>query len=375
MCGIFGALDLAGFFSPDDYASFVGMTDMVAYRGPDGRGYERLCLKNPPSSRLAGWDAFLGHRRLSIIDLSEAGRQPMTDGQGRWIVFNGEIFNFIELRKELEHLGHRFRTATDTEVLLRIYSQYGQQGFDKLNGMWAFALVDLPKRCVLLSRDRFSIKPLFYTWQGSRVYFASEIKQLLPLIARRRMNQKVMAAYLSQSLLDHTRETFFEGVYRVPAKHSLLVSMDDGRITSHAYWEHHLETVGTFDESSEQFRELLEDSVRIRLRSDVTVGSLLSGGLDSSAVATLCHQSGGSVETFSVVSDDRRFSEEDFIDSVTRHTGVSNHKLVFQCPELLRTLDSMLTHNDEPVVSLSIVAPYNIFRLVAEQHDVTVLLR
>jgi asparagine synthase (glutamine-hydrolysing) len=175
-------------------------------------------------------------------------------------------------------------------------------------------------------------------------------------------------------LLDHTPETFFEGVYRIPAKTSLVLSMDDGTITTDRYWDHSLEPVGTFEQSAEHFRELFEDSVRIRLRSDVPVGSLLSGGLDSSAVATLCHQAGANVETFSVVSDDRRFSEEAYIDSVTRQTGVPNHKLVFRCPELLRTLDRMLIHHDEPVASLSIVAQYNIFRLVGEQHDVTVLL-
>lgn len=374
MCGIFGALDLEGFFSPEDYARFVGLTDMIAYRGPDGSGYERLCVKVPHARPTTMWDAFLGHRRLSIIDLSAAGQQPMTDGQGRWIIFNGEIFNYIELRKQLAALGHPFHTATDTEVLLRMYAQYGPQGFAQLNGMWAFALVDLPGRRVVLSRDRFSIKPLFYTMRGRRVYFASEIKQLLPLLADRRLNAKVMQAYLSQSLLDHTPETFFEDIYRVPAKRSLVLSLDDGSITTHNYWDHSLEESGTLEQAVEHFRELFEDSVRIRLRSDVTVGSLLSGGLDSSAVATLCHQAGASVETFSVISDDQRFSEEEYIDSVTRQTGVPNHKLVFQCPDLLRTLDRMLVHHDEPVASLSIVAQYNIFRLVADQHDVTVLL-
>jgi len=373
MCGIFGAVDFQGFFSPDDYQRFLGLTDTVAYRGPDASGYERLCVKRP-AEKSTMWDAFLGHRRLAIIDLSEAGRQPMTDGQGHWITFNGEIFNYVELRRELEDQGERFQTATDTEVLLRIYSLYGPAGFARLNGMWAFALVDRPARRVVLSRDRFSIKPLYYTRVGSRVYFASEIKQLLPLLPGRRMNEKVMAAYLSQALLDHTPETFFEGVYRVPPKTSLLLSMDDGTITPHTYWDYSQEAVGTFDESVEEFRTLLEDSVRIRLRSDVTVGSLLSGGIDSSAVATLCHKSGANVETFSVVSDDRRFSEEEYIDSVSQQTGVSNHKLVFQCPDLLHTLERMLAHHDEPVSSLSIVAQYNIFRLVGEQHDVTVLL-
>jgi len=371
MCGIFGALELRGSFLPSDYTKFVRLTDMVAYRGPDGGGYQRLSVK---SSEPDAWDVFLGHRRLSIIDLSDAGREPMTDGQGLWISFNGEIFNFIELRDELKALGHVFNTRTDTEVLLRIYSQYGPEGFSKLNGMWAFCIVDVPRRRVVLSRDRFSIKPLFYARQGGRLYFASEIKQLLPLVNSRQMNTNAMVAYLSQSLLDHTPETFFEGVYRVPAKTSMIVSLGTGEVASQPYWEHTAETVGTLNDSVERFRELLEDSVRIRLRSDVKVGALLSGGLDSSAVATLCHQARSRVETFSIISDDPRFSEEEFIDRVTRKTGLKNHKRTFQCPDLLRTLDRALFHNDEPVASLSIVAQYNIFRLVGEQHNVTVLL-
>ena len=374
MCGLFGAVDLGGFFSHDEYAKFVSLTDMVAYRGPDGSGYERLCVKGQQTTSTGAWDAFLGFRRLAIIDLSEAGHQPMTDGEGRWIIFNGEIFNYVELRQELISLGHNFQSNSDTEVLLHIYSRYGVEGFAKLNGMWAMAIIDIPKRIVVLSRDRFSIKPLFYVQQGSRIYFASEIKQLLPILPSRKMNANVMSAYLSQSLLDHTRETFFEDVFRVPAKTSLLISMGHGRITSHAYWRHSVETVGSFDESAERFRELLEDSVRIRLRSDVTVGALLSGGLDSSAIATLCHKAGSKVETFSVISNDPRFSEESFIDSISRETGVPNHKLTLQYSDLLHTLDSMLFHNDEPVVSLTGVAHCNIFRLVRQRHDVTVLL-
>lgn len=374
MCGIFGSVNSDGFFSPEEYARFVALTDMVTYRGPDGSGYERLSVKPPPVGQREAWDVFLGFRRLAIIDLSDAGCQPMTDGQGRWIIFNGEIFNYVELRQELMALGHNFHTATDTEVLLHVYSQYGPEGFGKLNGMWAFALVDVPKRLIVLSRDRFSIKPLFYTRQGRRISFASEIKQLLPLLQSRKMNSNAMFAFLYQSLLDHTPETFFEEIHRVPAKTSLLISMDSGAMTECKYWEHSPEDVGTFEESVERFRDLLEDSVRIRLRSDVKVGTLLSGGLDSSAVATLCHKSGSMVETFSVISEDPRFSEERFIDMVTRSTGVPNHKLLIQSRDLLQTVISMLFHNDEPVISLTGVAHCNIFRRVREQHDVTVLL-
>ncbi|MGO9125746.1 MAG: asparagine synthase (glutamine-hydrolyzing) [Terriglobales bacterium] len=375
MCGIFGAVDLDGFFSPSDYGKFVGLTDMVSYRGPNSAGYECLRVKSATIPASERWDVFLGHRRLSIIDLSDAGRQPMTDGQGRWLIFNGEIFNFVELRQELEQLGESFITATDSEVLLRIYARYGLDGFAKLNGMWAFALVDLSQRRVILSRDRFSIKPLYYTRQGSRIYFASEIKQLLPLLPSRRLNEDAMSAFLAQLLLDHSADTFFQGISRVPAKTSVIVSLDDGGVSSHQYWDFEPEPMLAYEDAANRFRELMEDSVRIRLRSDVKVGCMLSGGLDSSTIALMCHQlRADNVETFSVVSDDRRYSEESFIDVVNSCTGVRNHKLVFRCPDLLQVLHSVLVHNDEPVSSFSVVAQYSIFQLIKQQTDVTVLL-
>lgn len=375
MCGIFGAVDLEGFFSPSDYNQFVKLTDLVSYRGPDAAGYRSLRVKPPSTGSSDRWDVFLGHRRLSIIDLSDAGRQPMTDGQGRWLIFNGEIFNFIELRKELEQLGDTFETHTDSEVILRVYARYGLDGFAKFNGMWAFALVDLPQRKVILSRDRFSIKPLYYTRQGSRIYFASEIKQLLPLVPLTTVNSDAVIAFLSQCLHNHTGETFFGGVTKIAPKTSMVISLQDGGVSSHQYWDYSSEPAMDFASSAEKFSELLEDSVRIRLRSDVKVGCLLSGGLDSSAIAVASHEfAANGIETFSVVSDDKRYSEEKFIDMVASATGVTNRKLVFQCPDLLPTLNTVLRHSDEPVVSFSLVAQYKIFQLIKEQTDVTVLL-
>ena len=375
MCGIFGAVDTEGFFSPSDYGRFVALTDMVSYRGPDSAGYQSLQVKSSPALHSDEWDVFLGHRRLSIIDLSEAGRQPMTDGHGRWLIFNGEIFNFVELRRELEQLGDHFKTGTDSEVILRVYSRYGLDGFAKFNGMWAFALVDLPRRRIILSRDRFSIKPLYYTRQGSRFYFASEIKQLLSLLPGKQLNPGTMVAFLSQCLLDHTAETFFADVSKVLPKSSMVISIADGTFSWHQYWDYTPEPILGFEQSAERFRDLFEDSVRIRLRSDVKVGCLLSGGLDSSAIAVTCHGlEADNIETFSVVSDDRRYSEESFIDIINSATGVPNHKLVFRCPDLFRTLETVLRHGDEPIASFSIVAQYQIFQLIKEQSDVTVLL-
>src|SRR5205807_6927385 len=182
MCGIFGAIAIGHKFEAGAFERFLRLTDLVHYRGPNDSGYITINMESGPARPSEAFDIFLGSRRLSILDLSPAGHQPMHDGNGRWIVFNGEIFNYLELRKELQAMGHRFTTACDTEVILQVYDEYGEDGFEKLNGMWAFALVDIPGRRVVLSRDRFSIKPLYLTNADGRICFASEIKQLLPLV-------------------------------------------------------------------------------------------------------------------------------------------------------------------------------------------------
>ena len=230
MCGIFGAINTTGFFDPPDFDRFVELTDLVAYRGPDDCGHVPLTLKQWGSQRELLFDVFLGNRRLSIIDLSSSGHQPMSDGNGLWITYNGEIFNYLELRHELEARGHTFRTGTDTEVILHVYREFGESGFDRLNGMWAFAIVDSHARKVILSRDRFSIKPLYLFKSTGCLYFASEIKQLLPLLSARELNPNTMTAYLAQGLLDHDADTFFRGITRVPAATNVIISLDSGAV-------------------------------------------------------------------------------------------------------------------------------------------------
>jgi asparagine synthase (glutamine-hydrolysing) len=376
MCGIFAAVDLGGFFIDEDYNRFVQLADLIRYRGPDDCGYLRLNAKQRGHDSSALFDIFLANRRLSILDLSPAGHQPMTDGNGRWITFNGEIFNFVELRKELEAAGHEFQTGTDTEVILHVYDAYGVAGFSKLNGMWAFALVDLPQRMVVLSRDRFSIKPLYkYQSPDQRIYFASELKQLLPLLPRRTPNSDVIATFLTQGFVDYSRETFFSGIERIPAKTNLLMCMNTGMVVEQMYWDYREERPVHAVALEEEFRELLMDSTKIRLRSDVKVGVLLSGGLDSSTVAYCSHKlSGGSLETFSVVSEDKRYSEDQFIDAFSRETGIKNRKLVFKDSDVRQTLRQTLLHADEPFGSFSVVAQYRIFDLIKKETDVTVLM-
>ena len=375
MCGIFCAINLREPFQWDDFRRFTALTDLIRYRGPDDSGY--VGLKNGCNQPVSGeaFKIFLGNRRLSIIDLSAAGHQPMTDGRGRWITYNGEIFNYLELRSELEAAGKQFRTNSDTEVILQIYDAYGEAGFAKLNGMWAFALADIPGRRVVLSRDRFSMKPLYQLEVGGRLFFASEIKQLLPLVSKRRVNTPVMSAYLWQGLLDHSEETFFEGIEKIPAKTNVVISLQSGESTRKKYWDYRASPNGDGGHTVECFRDLFIDSVRIRLRSDVRMGVLLSGGLDSSTIAVAANNLLQSpLESFSVISGNPKYSEEQFIDALCASTEIPNQKLMFRETNALEALRETLDHNDEPFGGFSVVAQFQVLQMIKKHTDVTVLL-
>jgi asparagine synthase (glutamine-hydrolysing) len=380
VCGIFGAINRAGFFDGPDFDRFVALTNLVAYRGPDDCGHLPLALKPVDSRRERLFDVFLGNRRLSIIDLSSSGHMPMSDGKGCWITYNGEIFNYLELRSELESRGHTFSTGTDTEVILHVYAEYGESGFDRLNGMWAFAIVDTRARKVVLSRDRFSIKPLYLFKSDGELYFGSEIKQLLPLLPSLELNSDAMTAYLAQGLLDHDVETLFRGITRVPPGTNVIISLDSGTISNtieeRKYW--HFESADSTSASSndlvEEFRALFFDSVRIRLRSDVKVGVLLSGGLDSSAVTTAVRQIGGEqLQTYSIVSEHEGYDERRFIDLMCQ-AGVPNRKVTFRVGDVLDCLEQVLYYSDEPVAEFSVIAQYQLFAAIKNDSDVTVLL-
>jgi len=371
MCGLFGAVTTKGFFDPKDVNRYVGLTNLVSYRGPSDCGTVTLST----GGRADGCDVFLGHRRLSILDLSPLGHQPMHDGSGHWIIFNGEIFNFQELRIALEAEGHSFRSGTDTEVILRMYQVYGPEAFAQLNGMWALAIVDLPRRRLVLSRDRFSLKPLYMLTREGTLFFASEIKQLLPLLPTKELNRSVMSSFLTQGLVEHSRETFFKGITKVPAKTSIVVDLTSLVAHEHHYWDYSYSAPLKPAETVEHFRDLLIDSVRLRLRSDVKLGVLLSGGLDSSVIALLANQlTMGTTEMYSIVSSDHRYSEERFIDAMTSARQLRTRKISFSSSDALDTLNNALFHNDEPFVGMSVLAQYKLFKDVRANTNATVLL-
>ena len=322
---------------------------------------------------LAG-DVVLLHTRLSILDLSDAGHQPMSTPDGRFhLSFNGEIYNYLELRDELQRLGKSFTSGTDTEVLLAAYAEYGAGALDRLIGMFAFALVDVERRVLVLARDQFGIKPLYYTGLGRALAFASEIPPLLELPgASRRANPQRVFDYLRFGRADHGDETMFASIRQVEPGHYLELPLDaPGEIAKFQYWTLEPEPVAelSLDEASGRLRELFLDSVRLHLRSDVPVGAAFSGGVDSSAnVTAMRHLSGAELDlhTFSYVADDPAVNEERWMRLVARETGAVPHKVEVSPRELLADLDRLIEIQAEPFGGTSIYAQYRVFGLAGK---------
>lgn len=398
MCGIFGVWNFNG--KPVDVAAVERGTNIIRHRGPDDDGFllvdtragrSELCsgtdaaagLNLPKIETFRGsrFDLAFGFRRLSILDLSPAGHQPMSSADGRlWIIFNGEIYNFIELRSELSAYGHAFHTGSDTEVILAAYRQWGADCLQRLNGMWAFAIWDSAARELFLARDRFGEKPLHYYYVPGEVFaFASEIKALhASALVAPRLHEETVLRYKYYDQTDVGEQTFYEGVLRLPQAHRLLIRAD-GSLSKERYWdidpriqlEDRSET-----QCSEQLRELFFDSVRLRLRSDVPVGSSLSGGIDSSTVVSVIDKllpEGAVQKTFSARFDDPAKDEGKWIAHVTNATRVEPHFAWPTGEQMFEELQQLFFHQEEPFGSASIYAQWCVMRL-ANQNGVTVLL-
>ena len=328
----------------------------------------------------------LGHRRLSIVDLSPAGHQPMCTADKRyWIVYNGEVYNHIELREELRALGHAFHSHSDTEVILAAYKQWEGQCLARFNGMFAFVLFDRVAKKLFVARDRFGVKPLYY-WisPDGLLAFASEIKQFTVLPGwQPRMNGQRAYDFLNWSLLDHTAETLFAGVFQLRNGEALDLELDAGVVpcllvpggklpTYQWYTLRPRPFSGSLEGAAREFRVLFRDSVRLKLRADVPVGSCLSGGLDSSSIvcvmnSLLREQDAHALQkTFSACAEIKRFDEREFIDEVVRHTDTVAHYVYPSLKNLFANLDAITWHQDEPFGSSSIYAQWHVFKLAAE---------
>lgn len=355
--------------------------DRVIHRGPDGRG---LILGHGQSliagSEQAGATWGLGHVRLAILDLSAAGRQPMTTPDKKyWIIYNGEVYNHVELRSELANMGYHFRSSSDTEVILASYALWGSDCVKRFNGMFAFVLVDLAEMKVLVARDRFGVKPLYMWRGGGMTVLVSEPKQLLEFPSfRPRVNALQIVDFLIDGVVGHEPDQCcFEGVRPVTPAHTLQWPLDrpTGIPIPRLYWRPEQDSViSNWDEAVARTRILLGDAVRIRLRSDVPVGSCLSGGLDSSSIVGLASRDSNlRMYTFSCCFDDSRFDERPYIDPVNEMWHAKGCKVFPDQEAMVEELDRLVYHQDEPFSSPSIYAQWCVMR-AARKGGVPVLL-
>ena len=334
------------------------MASVIRHRGPDDEG------------RFISEHVAMGFRRLSILDVSPQGHQPMSTEDGDLtLVFNGEIYNYIELRRELEALGCRFRSSGDTEVLLAAYRQWGPECLGKLNGMWAFLIYDRRKRTLFGSRDRFGIKPLYRYSDGEHAVFASEIKSIRACgFYCGSTNWRTASRYLTEGRLDDTHETFYTGIEQIPPGTAFELTQD-GRFTQWRYWS--LDEAAPFrsGDPARAFAELFEDAVRLHMRSDVPVGMHLSGGLDSTSIVCASERMRGPAHTakplkvFSYIEPE--FDETRYIDDTIEQTGATLIKLHTDPTHLWGLLQEVLWFQDEPIHSMTPLVGYELMRLSA----------
>jgi asparagine synthase (glutamine-hydrolysing) len=360
MCGFVVILSADG--NTPDPALPNRMADLLSHRGPDDTG------------AFAEHGIAFAFRRLAIFDLTDAGHQPMISMDRRHvIVFNGAIYNFVELREELRALGHTFHTNGDTEVLLAAYQQWGAGCLRRLNGMWAFVIYDRLERRVFASRDRFGVKPLFWYQDKRGLAFVSEIKAIRDSgYASLSPNWRTIARFLFDESLDTDDETFYSEVRRMPAG-----SFFEGDAVSPPTFRRHwclMEAAAALEEPAdpvEQFRQVFEDSVRLRMRSDVPLGVLLSGGLDStSIISTMAAQRHGfasSERLQALCYLDPNYDETPFIAATLKQTGASLATLLPDPQHLWDSLDRHLWHQDEPVHSFTSVVIYELMKLAHER--------
>ncbi|MBI1749153.1 MAG: asparagine synthase (glutamine-hydrolyzing) [Acidobacteria bacterium] len=360
MCGICGIFDLDA--RPANADLVRRMAGALAHRGPDNDGFY-----DSPLCRL-------GHRRLRIIDLSPLGHQPMTnEDDSLWVSFNGEIYNYLDLRPELVRRGHQFRSQSDTEVILHLYEEKGDAFLRELNGMFAIALWDARRERLLLARDRFGKKPIYYWMDGKRLLFGSELKALLadPAVPRE-LNPHALSAYLSLGYVP-CPATIFRGVYKLPPASWMVAERDPAgnglRLRGpERYWELRYAPDARLTEAdcTARIREIVRDAVRIRMFSDVPLGAFLSGGLDSSTVvAAMAEVSDRPVETFSIGFDDASFDELPYAETVAKKFRTNHH--TFRCtPDALEVLPILVHHYDEPFADSSAIPTYYVSKIARQ---------
>lgn len=364
MCGIAGIWNrINARVSPHAIES---MTQVLAHRGPDASGH---------------WTnengLYLGHRRLSIIDLDERSNQPFLYNDEVAITFNGEIYNYLEIKEQLSTFGYHFSTSSDTEVICAAYLEWGTECLKHFDGMFAFALYDSKKEQLFCARDRFGEKPFFYAMHEGVLYFASEMKALWEIGLPRKMRKKMIYHFLVNDLVEDVSDlskTFYEGVFKLKGSHYMLI--ENGILGEQIqYYTPSIETTftGTFEEATEKFYSLFEQSVQLRMRSDVAIGSSLSGGLDSSSISAMMNKQQHSNYTFSAKFDGFVRDEAKYIDQVSSFFQTKQVDCYPNELGVIQNIDSLIHHQDEPFQSGSIYAQFEVYKLARSKNCIVLL--
>ncbi|WP_419773856.1 asparagine synthase (glutamine-hydrolyzing) [Halarcobacter sp.] len=336
------------------------MNDLIIHRGPDDEG---IFLEE---------NLGFGHRRLSILDLSSDGHQPMSYLDRYVITYNGEVYNYLEIREELEKDGYSFKSHTDTEVIIASYDKWGEECVNKFNGMWAFAIYDRVKQNVFCSRDRFGIKPFYYAQIEDKFIFASEIKQLLPFFSKNIVNKKILLDYLIIGFEDHTNETFFKDIYKLEQSHNLVYDLKANSFEIRRYFEikNYKENLSE-SESVKLYENNLKSSINLRLRSDVKVGTCLSGGLDSSSLAALSSleynkKASSKFTAIHAKSTQKNNDESLFAKEVSNHCNLDLNIVEPSSKEFIENIDEVIYTQEEPFGGPSIFMQYFVMKKAKE---------
>jgi asparagine synthase (glutamine-hydrolysing) len=367
MCGIAGIIDMSGKNVSEE--SILKMTDLIIHRGPDDGGV--FCHGS----------VGLGHRRLSILDLSSSGHQPMILDDQYIIVYNGEVYNYLEIKQELLGLGHEFTSGSDTEVILKSYKEWGQKCVQKFNGMWAFAIFDKINKSLFCSRDRFGIKPFYYAFVDDKFVFGSEIKQILPFFERTVVNKHVLLDYLVFGLEEHSEHTFFLGISKLQPSHQITFELNDNTHNIERYYEIKIDPEIkklSKTKSTEIWKKEFERSISYRLRSDVKVGTCLSGGMDSSSIASIASENysknkGQKFLAITARSQDKTNDESAFAKQVVDFSSLEWHLVTPKNEDFREVIDKVIELQEEPFGSTSIVMQYYVMEK-AKEINCTVLL-
>lgn len=355
MCGIAAILDKGN--NKPKLSYMQSMLDALSHRGPDGEGmmiYDNVAL---------------GHRRLAILDIDSRSDQPMHLDQLS-LVFNGLIFNYVELKAELVALGHQFQTTSDTEVILHAYQEWGLAGFKRFNGMWAFVLLDKQKRKLICSRDRYGIKPLYYASIGDQLVLGSEIKALATHPQwQASINAERVYEYLAYNMQDHTDETMYAGVKCLPRAHHMLIDMDTHQIQKEPYYSIEQKEAS----NPEEWMALWQNALSMRTRADVSYACTLSGGMDSSSlVSSMAHHLGLQPEVYSLQFDHSEVDESAYARMVSEQYGLKQHWLSPDYTDMLATLDRHLQIQDEPFTGTTVWAQHALYEQIsADGHKVS----